>query len=70
VVTRATKSVMDFFAAPSFQDGTGSGPPCASAVVARSDPASAGSVARVATRARRLTSFEETIDFISGSSQR
>ena len=51
VVTRATKSVIDFFVAPSFQDGSGSPPGvCAEAPPGRKSPAAA----MAATSERRV----------------
>ncbi len=53
VVTRATKSVIAFFAAPSFQDGSGSGAcaTAASGVSAVSNRTSAGPIVRRRKRA-------------------
>jgi hypothetical protein len=66
-VTRATKSVIDRFAAPSFQDGNPS--VCASADVGRSGPIRVGSTARVESSNRRLIPAEATIDFMFASLQ-
>ena len=52
MVTRATKSVMDFFVVPSFQDGSGS--VCASAGVERNVAINAGTAAIVDSMKRRL----------------
>src|SRR5512142_1420265 len=61
-VTAMTKLMIDCFAAPSFQDGSGSAAVCAGADVGKSVPDNTGSAAKVETRARRLMPDEAAFD--------
>src|SRR6476661_3202844 len=66
VVTRATKSRIEAFVAPSFQDGSGSRA-CASAEVERSEADKIGSKTRDERRTRRSIAEEQVIGFMVDS---
>jgi hypothetical protein len=65
VVSR-TKAMIACFAAPSFQDGSGSAAACASAGRGTKGAGRMGSAAKVESRTRRLIPEEEGVDGIAG----